>query len=139
MNHEHAAKTLTLTVLILIFTLVGILTIFIRTLEGYAQRLSYSTEHTEMRSWHSTLLRAVPAEVSSVDSWMTFSYLERAFRLPPGYLAERLPAIDPHYPRLTIKKYAASHGLSVTSTLANVKVSISTFIASGTPSSTVWK
>lgn len=86
----------------------------------------------------SSKFAATKPEISSIDSWMTFSYLERVFQLPPTYLSPALRFPDPRYPRLTIKKYATTHGLSVTSTLMDIKNLVASFSTSSATSS-LWK
>lgn len=49
---------------------------------------------------------ATSGDISSVQAWMTFDYLNRLFILPPEYLETSLGVTDPRYPRLTISEYA---------------------------------
>jgi hypothetical protein len=45
-------------------------------------------------------------EVSLIQSWMTFDYINHLFILPQSYLQTDLGITDPHYPRLALEDYA---------------------------------
>jgi len=49
--------------------------------------------------------RATTSTVPLIAPWMTFSYLNQVFNLPPAYLRGALQIDDANYPRLTINHY----------------------------------
>ena len=61
---------------------------------------------------------------SQIEGWMTFSYVNYIFSLPPSYLKDSLTIQDSHYPNLGINKYAKSKNIDITSFLASVRESV---------------
>jgi hypothetical protein len=49
---------------------------------------------------------------SHIQVWMTFSYVNYLFHLPPDYLVGSLDIQDSSYPDLLINDYINTHGLS---------------------------
>lgn len=60
--------------------------------------------------WRTIPHRAEPIieDVPLIQEWMTFSYLNRVFGLPAGYLQTQLTISNPTYPNLTLQKAAKS-------------------------------
>lgn len=123
---------ITATLLITVF-------LFTRTLYGYFGQPGSSSSFTTLRNLRTLPRQTGKLSISSVDSWMTFSYIERVFHLPADYIQKILPVADTRYPRLTIKKYATAHGLSVSSTLVNIKTALTLYPTTTLPTSSVWK
>lgn len=71
------------------------------------------------------------ADASSTQSWMTFSYIDRAFSLPPTYLQMNLGVSDSRYPNMTIIEYAKDAGLSPAAALSKVQTAIGAYFAAG--------
>ncbi len=61
---------------------------------------------------------------SSVESWMTFNYLNRLFNLAPEYLQTRLVIQDERYPNISIQQYAVSHDIDPAAFLLSVRAAI---------------
>src|SRR5208283_6194519 len=61
------------------------------------------------QSWLAAILaHHAPLSANDVDvirPWMTFDYINTAFRLPPDYLKTQLSVVDTRYPQLTISSY----------------------------------
>lgn len=67
-------------------------------------------------------------DLKTVKLWMTFDYVNRAFNLPADYLKTSLAIKDPHYPVLTIKRYARLEKTGATSTLDLVQTAIGAYL-----------
>ncbi|MBP7804834.1 MAG: hypothetical protein KA052_01265 [Candidatus Pacebacteria bacterium] len=48
---------------------------------------------------------------SEIDWWMTFSYINFVFELPPNYLKDNLGLVGEEYPGIQIKRYARIYNL----------------------------
>ncbi len=66
----------------------------------------------------------IAPSVENVTSWMTFHYLEKAFRLPVDYFQDKLKINDPNYPRVTLEQYAFKNHLNKQDLIAQVKKAI---------------
>jgi TRAP-type C4-dicarboxylate transport system permease small subunit len=49
---------------------------------------------------------------SQIQGWMTFRYIQFAFRLPTNYLGSKLNITDTGFLNTTLDKYAAAHKLN---------------------------
>ena len=63
-----------------------------------------------------------------IQGWMTFSYVNYIFNLPPNYLSESLVINDPHYPNVEIRQYAKTNVLDETNLLYNIQQSVTKYI-----------
>jgi hypothetical protein len=72
-------------------------------------------------------VQPIPTTVDYVRTWMTFSYVDTAFQLPPTYLQNALKVTDAHYPRLTISRAAEEQGTNATDYLNQVKTAINNY------------
>jgi hypothetical protein len=68
-------------------------------------------------------------DVASISDWMTFDYLNLVFKLPPTYLKDYLGVTDARYPRLSIRRYAATRQLSPSIAVQGVQAAIRNFQA----------
>jgi hypothetical protein len=68
-------------------------------------------------------------DVASISDWMTFDYLNRIFKLPPTYLKDALAITDARYPRLSIRRYAATDMLNVSAAVEGVQAAIRNYQA----------
>lgn len=106
---------------VLVFILIILFAMFIRDYQSLEQlRLT--------RPYHSWLLNAksrrpltTVSDVNSIESWMTFDYLNYLFNLPPSYLKSQLSITDTHYPRLSISQYARKQNFDPNAFLDSVK------------------
>ncbi|MCX6712150.1 MAG: hypothetical protein NT041_00475 [Candidatus Vogelbacteria bacterium] len=75
------------------------------------------------------------AETARIQPWLTFDYINFVFRLPPNYLAGKLPVPDSRYPNISIEKYADRHNLDQKQFLTDLKAAIQDYLtqASSTP------
>ncbi len=65
----------------------------------------------------------------TLKSWMTFDYINTAFRLSPEYLKNRLGLNSTQYPRITIGRYAKQHRQDSQALLVSVKDAIVSYFA----------
>lgn len=70
-------------------------------------------------------LHVAISDPADIQDWMTFDFLDKTFGIPPSYLQGQFRIQDARYPNLSIRRYAALSGQSVTTTLANVKDAVS--------------
>jgi hypothetical protein len=71
--------------------------------------------------------------VANIRDWMTFDYLNKAFRLPPAFLKASLEIRDARYPGLSIRQYASRLKVTPSSALERIRNAIAQFQS---PSST---
>lgn len=76
-----------------------------------------------LRQFSSSVPLAAPT-VDTIESWMTFDYLNRVFHLPPTYLAGRLSIQDPRYPRMSINRFARDTNAAVLTAVKEVQQAI---------------
>jgi hypothetical protein len=65
-----------------------------------------------------------PLTVEKIQPWMTFDYLNHVFNLPADYLKNQLHIQDPHYPNVSLTRYAKQQGTSVSELLKSVQQAI---------------
>jgi hypothetical protein len=63
-------------------------------------------------------------DIDDVESWMTFSYLNTVFKLPPEYLKNVLSVESPRYPDIHIGGYARVYKLDPDLLVKNIKQAI---------------
>ena len=88
---------------ILIAVLAFLCVLFFR---DYSQLERATGMPTPAQIWRARTLTRAPLslqDVGIVRSWMTFDYLNRVFRLPPGYLKDALHISDARYPHLSLE------------------------------------
>ena len=96
----------------------------------HIRHLDYISAHRQ--SFFKSLHGSGPltaADVSSIQIWMTFNYIDRAFVLPPAYLQTNLNIIDSRFPNITIAEYAKDIGLPDAAALMKVQDAASTYFA----------
>jgi hypothetical protein len=86
---------------------------------------------------HGSVLRALRAheplgvnDAGSIQTWMTFDYVNHLFALPAQYLQTDLAITDSRYPHLTIAEYAEDQHLEQSTFLAQVQNAIRSYLAS---------
>jgi hypothetical protein len=67
-------------------------------------------------------------DLSLIGDWMTFDYLDKAFRLPPAYLKTALSVTDARYPIVTIRHYARLRQISADSATVSVRDAIADYL-----------
>lgn len=70
------------------------------------------------------------SNVEMIENWMTFDYINESFQLPPSVLQDGLHIIDPHYPRMSIRRAARERGTSRDIYLLEVKTVIREYLLS---------
>lgn len=94
------------------------------------------------QAFESLLTRHGPlaaADVGAIRGWMTFDYVNRAFKLPAPYLQSALPVSDQNYPQLSIASYAHDENESEVAALAAVERAITNYFANASSSSVTAK
>ena len=122
---KHLALSVALCVAIVALALM--LVLFFRQYQ-HIQRLDYVSH--ERQSFFQSLHGSGPltgAEAGSVQVWMTFEYVDRAFSLPPAYLQASLDITDSRFPRITVAEYAKDAGLSDAAALSKVQAAVSAY------------
>ena len=64
---------------------------------------------------------ATAQDIPSLQTWMTFDYIDHWFMLPPDYLKTTLAITDDRYPRLTITHWAKDASTTPAAALAQVQ------------------
>jgi hypothetical protein len=79
---------------------------------------------------HMPLGRAAvsPTDASTIESWMTFSYINFIYKLPPTYLQTSLSISDPLFPNLSISHYARDARLVPTAVLLQVQSAVQEYL-----------
>lgn len=72
-------------------------------------------------------------EVDSIQSWMTFDYLNKAFNLPAEYLKDELGITSAAYPRVSVRKVAADQHIAVDAYLETLKETLRHYLTQHKP------
>ena len=78
---------------------------------------------------------AATESTATIQPWMTFSYLDHVFGLPPDYLKTAFSISDPRYPQLTIGEFSEDNHRSATSTLSDIQAAVRNYLT-GSPATT---
>lgn len=60
-------------------------------------------------------------DINTIQTWMTFGYINTAFNLPPEYLQNKLHITNPRYPFISLSGYAREQGVDSNKILAQVQ------------------
>lgn len=71
-------------------------------------------------------------QISEIQPWMTFGYINKAFLLPPSYLQSTLSIKDKRYPNMSITRFANDIYLSPVGAVAEVQAAIRNYQTSST-------
>jgi hypothetical protein len=71
---------------------------------------------------------AMAESAGTIQSWMTFDYVNRIFALPPDYLKEKMSISDTRYPRLTIGEFSEDDRHGASSTLTDVRTAVRDYL-----------
>lgn len=99
---------------------------FRRAREAASARAAWLSAFTER---HGPL---TAGDVALLRPWMTFDYVNVAFKLPPDYLKSKLGISDARYPQLSIGGYARSARLEPAAFLESVAGAVSGYLSAGT-------
>lgn len=129
-NHTaHYVKDAVIILVVILAVLIIFLVIDYRTLR-----------HAQIVHNHQSWLAAILAhhaplganDVDVIRPWMTFDYINTAFRLPPGYLKAQLLVSDARYPQLTISSYVRTAHLDLATFVGQVENTVRTYFATST-------
>ena len=67
-------------------------------------------------------------DISNIQPWMTFDYLNKFFRIPPSYLSDTLHIQDSRYPRFSLSHYAKSQRKDPSLILKRVQGAIESYL-----------
>ncbi len=76
-------------------------------------------------------------DVNYVRSWMTFDYINKLFNLPPDYLKTHLMISDPHYPQLTVSRYASTNNLNPVTFLGKLDDALRSYLTTASTSTAI--
>lgn len=116
-------------VLLFILLLLAILVIFVIKEYRYTRRLDYMKARESLfQALHGPKPITVN-DVASIQTWMTFDYINHLFSLPTDYLKNSLSITDARYPKLTIARYSSLKNSSPITSLVEIQDSIKTYFA----------
>lgn len=83
------------------------------------------------RFWLSHLHRTLTInDTNSIRSWMTFDYINKAFKLPVDYLKNTLNISDSRYPNIALEDYAEKEKINKASFTTNVQEAVHNYLTS---------
>lgn len=65
--------------------------------------------------------QGITQEIDTIETWMTFSYLNFAFHLPDDFFRDKLAIDHPKYPKVSIESYARNKNLDKNILLDEIK------------------
>lgn len=80
--------------------------------------------------FHTRQARIVLIDVSKIQNWMTFDYINRSFSLPQDYLKNEFNITDIKYPRITLTKEALNKKENIDIFSAEIKNVVQKYIDS---------
>ncbi|MDD4989115.1 MAG: hypothetical protein PHV42_01680 [Candidatus Pacebacteria bacterium] len=94
---------------------------------------NYLKRQELMSLYHDRVLSSsrpsLAADISLIQSWMTFDYINVTFKIPPDVLKSSLHITDAHYPRISLARYAKSIATSSPAFLLDVQNAVRDFLA----------
>jgi len=79
-----------------------------------------------IRKGHPTRLNH-SISVNSINTWMTFDYINVIFKLPKNYLQIILNIEDPRYPNIRIGNYVKKHNLNSSQFVNDIEKAITNY------------
>lgn len=131
-ENKNIYKTFFSAGLVLLLLIVLLAVFFVLTLINFQTARGLGIFRLHQLSFHSRPRQLTAADANSIDTWMTFHYINIAFRLPDSYLRGQLNITDQQYPNLTLGKYIATNHLNKTLFIGEIKKVVSDFL-SGNP------
>jgi hypothetical protein len=108
-------------VLLSIFSLVW----FVGTVHRFARSGQLTADYS-IRKGHPTRINH-SLNVNSVNTWMTFDYINVIFKLPKSYLQNTFNISDPRYPNIRIGNYTKQHKLNSSQFMDSLKQAITNY------------
>ncbi|MEI6843045.1 MAG: hypothetical protein WCK48_00840 [bacterium] len=125
-NTLHIVQTI-LVVLLIVFAI-----LFYRLVKEYdhLRRVEVANSYRELIANIKKNRSLTSGDVSVIQQWMTFDYVNRVFNLPPEYLKNSLTIIDPKYPKVVISKYAKNQKFDVGIFMTTLQNAVGDYIKS---------
>jgi hypothetical protein len=79
--------------------------------------------------WLHSRAPATASSVDSIQSWMTYDYINHIYGLPPGYLQSTLNIADTRYPRVSISESSEAQKVTAAELTIEVKSAVSDYMA----------
>jgi len=79
-----------------------------------------------IRKGHPTRLNHA-VNINSINTWMTFDYINVIFKLPKNYLQNTFNITDPRYPNIRIGNYTKQHNLNLREFMHNLELAITNY------------
>jgi len=124
--------------LLLVILLTGLILLFLKSanqrqpnlnnLKKFSGRMNYRHLPIPNLSIKNNQTKLGLKDINTIQTWMTFDYLNKAFSLPADYLKTSLNIDSSSYPLLTINHLARLKEGSASSTLDLVQKNISTYL-----------
>lgn len=67
-------------------------------------------------------------DISKIEWWMSFEYVNFAFHIPPEYFRDTLGIDDKKYPRIALRKYAKEQGKDVTVFVQDIRTLVGDYL-----------
>lgn len=90
----------------------------------FADRASITEQLLKKKQIKATSVK----DIESIDSWMTFQYINLIFSLPESYLQEQLAITDKKYPNIPIWKYTKKNQLDRMLFIKKVKDAVNRYV-----------
>jgi hypothetical protein len=118
--HKHFWKGLFIVLLLIVISLLFYFVVDVKNL--------YQTgTFRPTRGFNINHIYQQTANPNQIQGWMTFSYVNYLFNLPPNYLLETLNIQDSRYPSMGINKYVKVKGLNPSAFLTSMRKSVAQF------------
>ena len=79
-------------------------------------------------------LQPTPPTIDTIQSWMTFDYLDHVFKLPSTYFKTDLGITDTRYPRMSLTRFSTDKGISAAAAVLRVQNALRGYEATSTTS-----
>jgi hypothetical protein len=79
-----------------------------------------------IRKGHPTRL-SHSVSVNSINTWMTFDYINVIFKLPKNYLQTTFNITDPRYPNIRVGNYIKQHNLNLREFMNSLELAITNY------------
>lgn len=115
---------------ILFIVVIVILVIFLAVLAWFVvdlRNLNRAGRLRPTRGFHRNYLSRQILSPTQIQDWMTFSYINFTFNLPPNYLSGKLAITDSRYPNLGINQYTKTQKLNAADFLVKVQDAVSQY------------
>jgi hypothetical protein len=110
--------------------LLALVLLFITSVLWFISNTAQQYRQGALRSrYHHSQSTQAPMNVSIIEPWMTFNYLNIVFKLPPHYLENSLSITESRYPNIRIDYYARRHTINQQMFLQMIRQNITNYNA----------